>query len=91
MKKILVMFTMMMVAMVTFAKDIKTVVFTTTPQMHCAACENKIKSNLRFGRESRALKPLCQTRQSQYSIMPTRQPQRSSRKVLRSLAIRLAS
>lgn len=42
MKKILVMFTMMMVAMVTFAKDI------TTPQMHCAACENKIKSNLRF-------------------------------------------
>lgn len=27
MKKILVMFTMMMVAMVTFAKDIKTVVF----------------------------------------------------------------
>ncbi len=48
MKKILVIFTMMMVAMVSFAKDIKTVVFTTTPQMHCAACENKIKSNLRF-------------------------------------------
>ena len=48
MKKILVMFTMMMVAMVTFAKDIKTVVFTTTPQMHCEACENKIKSNIRF-------------------------------------------
>ena len=44
MKKILVMFTMMMVAMVTFAKDIKTVVFTTTPQMHCEACENKIKT-----------------------------------------------
>ncbi len=48
MKKILVMFTLMMVAMVTFAKDIKTVVFTTTPQMHSEACENKIKSNLRF-------------------------------------------
>ncbi|XAJ49205.1 heavy-metal-associated domain-containing protein [Segatella copri] len=29
-------------------REIKTVVFTTTPQMHCAACENKIKSNLRF-------------------------------------------
>ena len=28
--------------------DFKTVVFTTAPQMHCAACENKIKSNLRF-------------------------------------------
>ena len=51
MKKIVLMFVMMMVAMVSFAKDvktIKTVVFTTTPQMHCEACENKIKSNLRF-------------------------------------------
>ncbi len=48
MKKIVLMFTMMMLAMVTFAKDIKTVVFTTTPQMHCENCENKIKKNLRF-------------------------------------------
>lgn len=31
-----------------FAKDIKTVVVTTTPQMHCENCENKIKGNLRF-------------------------------------------
>ena len=29
-------------------REIKTVVFATTPQMHCAACENKIKNNLRF-------------------------------------------
>lgn len=29
-------------------REIKTVVFTTTPQMHCAASENKIKNNLRF-------------------------------------------
>ena len=32
----------------TMAKDIKTVVFTTQPQMHCENCENKIKGNLRF-------------------------------------------
>lgn len=31
-----------------FAKDIKTVVLNTTPEMHCANCENKIKSNIRF-------------------------------------------
>ena len=37
-----------MVAIVASAKDIKTVIFTTTPQMHCANCENKIKGNLRF-------------------------------------------
>lgn len=30
------------------AKDIKTIVFTTTPQMHCENCENKIKNNVRF-------------------------------------------
>lgn len=28
--------------------DLRIVVFTTTPQMHCASCENKIKSNMRF-------------------------------------------
>lgn len=29
-------------------KDLRVVVMTPTPQMHCANCENKIKSNLRF-------------------------------------------
>ena len=30
------------------AKDIKTVIFTAQPQMHCASCEKKIKGNLRY-------------------------------------------
>lgn len=30
------------------AKDIKTMVVTTTPIMHCEGCENKIKNALRF-------------------------------------------
>lgn len=34
--------------MVANAKDIKTVVFTTEPPMHCEGCENRIKNNLRF-------------------------------------------
>lgn len=38
----------MLTAMVGLAKDIKTVVVTTQPQMHCANCEAKIKGNLRF-------------------------------------------
>ncbi len=29
-------------------KDIKTVVLTTSPEMHCQNCENRIKSNIRF-------------------------------------------
>ena len=39
---------MMLTAVVGMAKDIKTVVVTTQPQMHCNSCENKIKGNLRF-------------------------------------------
>ena len=38
----------MLTAVVGLAKDIKTVVVTTQPQMHCESCETKIKGNLRF-------------------------------------------
>ena len=48
MKKVLVLSAMMLIALVGMAKDIKTLVVTTLPQMHCASCENKIKGNLRF-------------------------------------------
>ena len=30
------------------AKDLRVLVLTPTPQMHCENCENKIKSNMRF-------------------------------------------
>ncbi len=29
-------------------KDLRELVLTPTPQMHCANCENKIKNNMRF-------------------------------------------
>lgn len=48
MKKVMLVSAMMLTAMVGMAKDIKTLVVTTQPQMHCASCENKIKGNLRF-------------------------------------------
>lgn len=48
MKKTLVLSAMMLTAMVSMAKDIKTLIVTTQPQMHCESCENKIKGNLRF-------------------------------------------
>lgn len=48
MKKTLLLFAMLLSVIVASAKDIKTVVFTTNPIMHCENCENKIKSNLRF-------------------------------------------
>lgn len=38
------------------AKDIKTLVVTTTPVMHCENCENKIKNNLRFEKGMKDIK-----------------------------------
>lgn len=49
MKKILSSLLMLVCSIATVvAKDIKTTVFTTNPQMHCINCETKIKKNLRF-------------------------------------------
>ncbi len=39
---------MSLLAVSAYAKDIKTLVVTTTPQMHCNACETRIKKNIRF-------------------------------------------
>ena len=44
------------VAMIAAAKDFKTVVFTTTPQMHCQNCEAKIKGNIRFEKGVKEIK-----------------------------------
>ncbi len=38
----------LMMATTSFAKDVKTVVFTTAPEMHCNSCENRIKNGLKF-------------------------------------------
>lgn len=50
MKKAILFFAMLLSVIAASAKDIKTVVFTTNPIMHCANCENKIKTNLRFAK-----------------------------------------
>ena len=42
------------------AKDIKTVVLTTNPQMHCANCEKKIKDNIRFVKGIKSIKTSLQ-------------------------------
>lgn len=48
MKKLLILGALILTTVVGMAKDIKTVVVTTQPQMHCSGCEDKIKGNLRF-------------------------------------------
>lgn len=47
-KRFMVLALMLCVFTFSWAKDIKTVVLKTTPEMHCANCEKKIKENIRF-------------------------------------------
>ena len=51
-----VLFIALALAVSCFAKDIKTVVLTTTPQMHCTNCEKTIKENIRFEKGVKSIK-----------------------------------
>jgi len=46
MKKSILAIALCFMATLGLAKDIKTVVVTTTPQMHCEKCENRVKEGL---------------------------------------------
>ena len=48
MKKFLVLLIALLTMTVASAKDIKTVILTTLPPMHCENCEKRIKDNIRF-------------------------------------------
>ena len=48
MKKLILLTVMLLTMIMASAKDIKTVVLTTVPQMHCEGCEKRIKENIRF-------------------------------------------
>ena len=48
MRKVIMTLAITLMGVAAQAKDIKTVIFTTQPQMHCASCEKKIKGNLRY-------------------------------------------
>ena len=48
MKRTILLCAIVLTAVAGMARDIKTLRVTTTPQMHCANCEKKIKGNLRF-------------------------------------------
>lgn len=46
------------------AKDIKTVVLTTQPEMHCQNCEKKIKNNIRFEKGIKTIKTNLEKKRS---------------------------
>lgn len=51
-----VLFVALALAAVCNAKDIKTVVLKTQPEIHCANCEKKIKGNIRFEKGIKSIK-----------------------------------
>ena len=62
MKKLGMMMSAMMIAATGFAKDIKTVVFNTAPEMHCNSCENRIKNGLKFEKGVKDIKTDLETK-----------------------------
>ena len=62
MKKIGMMMAAMMIAATGFAKDIKTAVFNTAPEMHCNSCENRIKNGLKFEKGVKDIKTDLETK-----------------------------
>lgn len=57
-----VLFVVLALATVCFGKDIRTVVLTTLPEMHCANCEKKIKENIRFEKGVKSIKTDLKTK-----------------------------
>lgn len=62
MKKLGMMMAAMMIAAAGFAKDIKTAVFNTAPEMHCNSCENRIKEGLKFEKGVKDIKTDLETK-----------------------------
>ena len=56
------LFVALALATVCFGKDIRTVVLTTLPEMHCANCEKKIKENIRFEKGVKYIKTDLKTK-----------------------------
>ena len=80
---------MLMVAMIATAKDIKTVIFTTTPQMHCANCEAKVKNNLRFAKGVKEIKTSVEEQKVYVTYDAQKTNEEKLRRLLRSSVIRL--
>ena len=62
MKKLGMMMAAMMIAATGLAKDIKTAVFNTAPEMHCNNCENRIKNGLKFEKGVKDIKTDLETK-----------------------------
>lgn len=61
MKRLLLLLAVLGTAIGLYARQVRSVVLTTTPQMNCAKCEKKIRDYMRFERGIRSIKPVAKT------------------------------
>ena len=61
-------------------KDLRQLVLTPTPEMHCASCENKIKGNLRFEKGVTKIETSLEAQ----TVTITYNPKKTSPKVLQA-------
>ena len=60
MKRIFLSSLLAIAAVAAMAKDLHTIVLTTSPEMHCQGCENKVTENLRYVRGVKSIKASAQ-------------------------------
>ena len=86
MRKYLLMMVLPIITMTAAAQKTQTadtLQVTTTPQMHCANCEKKIKSNIRFVKGVKRLKLPCRNRPSRLSTTHAKAPTKTLRRLSR--------
>ena len=62
MKKLVLLTFALFLALLTQAQEIKEVIFSTEPEIHCESCVKRIKDNLRFEKGVKAVNPDLKTK-----------------------------
>ena len=62
MKKLILLTFTLFLALLTQAQEIKEVVFSTEPEIHCESCVKRIKDNLRFEKGVKGINPDLNTK-----------------------------
>ena len=62
MKKLILLTFALFLAVLTQAQNVKEVVFTTEPEIHCESCVKRIKTNIRFEKGVKAINPDLNTK-----------------------------
>ena len=66
-------------------KDLRVVVFTTNPEMHCQSCEKKIKENIRFEAGVQKIETSLEKQQVTITYNPSKTDESTLQKAIEKL------